>query len=101
MFNIRTNVVNENGVMRAAVRNAMRAEIEKVQLVIEGEVVELEDKGGEWFAPIAVGEDGRVVNAKVNLTLTIADYVAPKKNTGGKIIEKIVIEKAEDDPQGE
>lgn len=100
MFFVRTNVVNENGVMRAAVRNALRAEIDKVQVIIEGQVIELEDKGGEWFAPIAVGEDGKVVNAKVNLTLTIADYV-PTKKVGGKITEKIVIEKAEDVPQGE
>lgn len=94
MFKIRTNVANENGAMRAAVRNALRAEITEVSIVLQGEVIKLEKKeGGEWFAPIAVGEDEKVVNAKVDLALTIADYTPPKKTVKTKEAEKIVIEK--------
>jgi hypothetical protein len=95
MFKIRTNVANENGAMRAAVRNALRAEITKVQIVIQDEIIELEKKeGGEWFAPIAIGEDDKMVNAKVDLALTIAEYTAPKPRTPkAKEAEKIVIEK--------
>ena len=93
MRKIRTNITNENGVMRAAVRNALRAEITEVSIVLQGEVVKLEKKeGGEWFAPIAVGEDEKVVNAKVDLTLTIADYTPPKKVNKPKEAEKIIIE---------
>jgi hypothetical protein len=95
MFKIRTNVANDNGAMRAAVRNALRAEITKVQIVIQGEVIELEKKdGGEWFAPVAIGEDNKVINAKVDLALTIAEYAAPKPRVAKpKEAEKIIIEK--------
>jgi hypothetical protein len=92
MRKIWTNIVNENGAMRAAVRNALRAEITEVNIVLQGEVIKLEKKeNGEWFAPIAVGEDEKVVNAKVDLNLTIADYTPPKKVTKTKEAEKIII----------
>lgn len=95
MFKIKTNVCNENGAMRAAVRNALRAEVDGIDIIIQGETIHLERKeGGEFFSGIAIGEDDKIVNAKVELTLTVADYQPPKpKVPKAKEKEPIVIEK--------
>lgn len=93
MFKIRTNVTNDKGNMRQPVLRAMHAQIEKVQIVIQGEVLELEKKvNGEWFAPVAIGEDQIIVNAKADIAFTISEYVEPKQSKS-KEAEVIIIEK--------
>lgn len=95
MFKVKTNVCNENGVMRQNVRSALHSQIEKVYIVIQGEMIEVTKKrDGEFFAPIALGLDDKVVNAKVDLSLTVAEYQPPKpRNARPKEKEEIVIEK--------
>lgn len=95
MLRVKTNVCNENGAMRGVVRSALHGRIEKVLLVIDGETVEVSKmRDGEFFAPIATGEDDRLVNAKIDLSLTIADYQPPKPRVAKpKEKEEIVIVK--------
>lgn len=98
MFRVKTNICNENGAMRANVRSALHAEIDKVVIYMQGEPIVLEKKAnGEFFAPVAVGTDDKLVNAKVELSLTIADYQLPKPRVAKpKEKEEIVIEKMAD-----
>lgn len=98
MFKVKTNICNDNGAMRANVRSALHGEIEKVVVYMQGEPIVLEKKAnGEFFAPIAVGTDDKLVNAKVDLSLTIADYQLPKPRIAKpREKEEIVIEKIED-----
>ena len=82
MLNLSTNALTDKHALRPAVRNAVKAEIKGITIELAGgRTVKLESKGdGYYFAPVAKCTDVNV-NAKVQLTITVNDYIPPKPRT--------------------